>query len=246
VDFKKINKYIPIPAYYQLKEIIREKIESEELKTGEKVTSENKLSELYQISRMTVRQAIKELVEEGLLYREKGKGTFVARPKLKRDLSELTSLTEEMKQSGYRVRTKVLEMKVISASKKVAHRLEIALGEKVIKIDRLRLVNAQPFFLETSFLLLEICPGLIKDNLNDNSLYSLLEGKYKLILDKAIISIEAGSANDYQSTMLKIKKDVPVLLVEQITYLKNNRPIQFLEAVSRSDKYKYYATRRRR
>ncbi|MDD5551503.1 MAG: GntR family transcriptional regulator, partial [Candidatus Omnitrophica bacterium] len=194
MDFKKINKRIPIPIYYQLKEIISEKIESGELKTGEKVTSENKLSELYQISRMTVRQAIKELIEEGLLYSEKGKGTFVARPKLKRDLSELTSLTEEMKQSVYRVRTKVLEMEVISASKKVAYKLEIAPGEKVIKIDRLRLIDAQPFFLETSFLPFEICPGLSKDDLNSNSLYSLLEEKYKLILDKANITIEAVSA----------------------------------------------------
>jgi len=246
MDFKKINRYVPIPAYYQLKEIIREKIKSGEIKTGGKVTSENKLSELYQISRMTVRQAIKELIGEGLIYREKGKGTFVSRPKLKRDLSELTSLTEEMERSGHKVETKVLEMKIISASKKVAHKLEIAPGEKIIEIDRLRLLNSQPFFLETSFLPIEICPGLIKENLNDNSLYSLLEGKYKLILDKAIISIKAGSANDYQSTMLKIKKCVPILLVEQITYLKNNRPIQFLEAVSRSDKYKYYVTRRRR
>jgi len=164
MDFKKINKHIPIPAYYQLKEIISEKIESKELKTGEKITSENKLSELYQISRMTVRQAIKELVEEGLIYKEKGKGTFVSRPKLKRDLSELTSLTEEMERSGYKVKTKVLEMKVISASKRIAHKLEIALGEKIIKIDRLKLADNKPFFLETSFLPFDICPGLIKDN----------------------------------------------------------------------------------
>jgi len=246
MNFKRINKYIPIPAYFQLKEIIREKIESGELKTGEKIPSENKLSELYQISRMTARQAIRELVEEGLLYREKGKGTFVASPKFKRDLLGLNSLTEEMKQRGYKVITKVLDMKVIPASKEIAHKLEIVPEEKVVKIDRLRLANHQPFFLETSFLPFELCPGLVKDDLAKNSLYFLLEEKYGLILDNAIISIEAVSANVYHSSMLKIKKGAPLLLLEQTTYLNTGRPIQFLEAVCRSDKYKYYAIRKRR
>jgi len=246
MDFKRINKYVPIPAYFQLKEIIREKIESGELKTGEKIPSENKLSELYQISRMTVRQAIKELVEEELLYREKGKGTFIARPKFKRDLLGLTSLTEEMKQRGYKVTTKVLEMKVITASKEVAHKLEIAPDEKVIKIDRLRSANHQPFFIETSFLPFELCPGLIEDDLAKNSLYFLLEEKYGLILNNAIISIEAVSANVYHSTLLKVKKGTPLLLLEQTTYLNTGQPIQFLKAVCRSDKYKYYAIRKKR
>jgi len=246
MDFKNINKSSPIPVYYQLKKIISEKVESGELKIEEKITSEEKLAKLYQISRMTVRQAIKELVVEGLLYREKGKGTFVARTKLKRNLAELTSLSKEMKQSGYRVRTKVLEMKVISSSYEVANRLEIAPGNKVIKISRLVFANDKAFFLETSFLPFEICPGLIEDDLEDNSLYSLLECKYKLILFNAIASLEAVSANSYQSNMLDIKKGSPLILLKQVVYSMNNSPIQYAEALSKCELYKYYVSRKRR
>ena len=118
MDSKKINKYIPIPAYYQLKEIIREEIESGRLKIGEKLTPENRLSEIFQISRMTVRQAIKELVVEGLLYRDKGRGTFVCQPKINYGfIQKLTTFYDDMAEKGYTMRTKIIKHEIKPASK---------------------------------------------------------------------------------------------------------------------------------
>ena len=109
MNLKRVDKNNPIPLYYQLKAIIREKIETKEWKASDKIPSEAYLSDYNKISPMTVRQAINELRDEGFLYKVRGNGTFVSKPKLERDLSELTSLTEKLKDSGYNINRKVLD-----------------------------------------------------------------------------------------------------------------------------------------
>ena len=101
MNLKRIDKNSPLALYIQLKALIREKIETKELKPGDKIPSEAYLSKFNQISPMTVRQAINELCDEGFLYKIRGKGTFVSKSKLERDLSELTSLSEKLKENGY-------------------------------------------------------------------------------------------------------------------------------------------------
>jgi GntR family transcriptional regulator len=243
---RKVDKRIPIPAYYQLREILREKIANQDWKLGEKIPSETELGELNSINRMTVRQAILELCREGLLYREKGKGTFVAKHKFERDLSDLDSLTGYLQSSGHPVITKVLKLKAVPASRKVAPKLELPVGTKVILLVRVRSINQTPFFLETSYLPFMLCPQLIGDDLARNSLYDLLENKYGLHLDKAKVLISAVAANDFISRWLRVKKGGPLVCLEQVTYLDNHQPIQYLEAFSRSDKYKYHLVRQRR
>ncbi|MCX5908040.1 MAG: GntR family transcriptional regulator [Deltaproteobacteria bacterium] len=243
---KKVDKRIPIPAYYQLREILREKIANKEWKLGEKILSETELSEIHGINRMTVRQAILELCREGLLYREKGKGTFVAKHKVERDLSDLDSLTSYLQSLNLTVKTKVLEFKAVPASKKVAGKLAIPTGAKAFRLVRLRFLNQTPFFLETSFLPIALCPQLIEDDLAQNSLYDLLENKYGLHLDSADVLIEAISADGSAEQHLRVKKGGPLVRLEQVTYLDRHQPIQYLEAISRSDKYKYHLIRQRR
>src|SRR5713101_906477 len=118
-----IYRNSPLPRYYQLKEIIRERIHSGEWKPGELIPSERELSEQYKISRMTARQAITELVNEGLFYREQGKGTFVSRHKITQQLLRLTGFTEDIRARGQRPATSVLSAQMCPASEEIAERL---------------------------------------------------------------------------------------------------------------------------
>jgi GntR family transcriptional regulator len=242
----KINKYSHIPIYCQLEEIIRKKIINKEIKSGENIPSENQLCRQHLISRMTVRRAIGDLIKEGLLYTERGKGTFVAKPIVKRDLSILTSIISDMRKAGYKVIVKVLDLKVVSASKEIANKLEITTKNKIIVIERLKLIENKPFFLEKSFLPYELCPNIINDNLNKYSIYSLIEDKYNLALDSGNISIEAIAANKYQSNLLQVNEGTPILNLEQTTYLKNKQVIEFMKAVAVTEKFKYYVYRKRK
>jgi GntR family transcriptional regulator len=236
----KINRYSHIPIYFQLKEIIRKKIINKKIKPGENIPSESQLCRQHLISRMTVRRAIGDLIKEGLLYAERGKGTFVAKPIIKRDLSRLTSIIDDMRKAGYEVIIKMLDLKV------VANKLEIKTKNKIIMIERLKLIENKPFFLEKSFLPYELCPNLANDNLNKYSIYSLLEDKYNLALDSGNISIEAIAANKYQSNLLQVNKGTPILNLEQTTYLKNKQVIEFMRAVAVTEKFKYYVYRKRK
>src|SRR6476659_66204 len=115
----------PLPRYYQLKEIIRERIVTGEWEPGSLIPSERELCERYGISRMTARQAITELVNEGLFYREQGKGTFVSRHKITQQLINLTSFSEDMKARGQRPGSKVVAAQMVPADEALAERLRI-------------------------------------------------------------------------------------------------------------------------
>ncbi len=243
---KKVDKSIPIPAYFQLKEILRGKIEAKEWQPGDKIPSETELGRTYGINRMTVRQAILELSREGLVHRERGRGTFLTRRKIERDLAELDSLTAYLKSRGDEVSTKILALEVTAASVDIAEKLGLSAGDPVVHLLRLRFLNGCPFFLENSHLPHHLCPDLEAEDLREKSLYDILENQYGHNLERADVLIEAVPASSVHRKWLEVKKGEALLRLEQITYLDRDRPIQFLEAVSRSDHYKYHLVRWRR
>ncbi len=245
MDFSKVNKFNPIPIYYQVKEIIKEKIDSGDLKFGDKIPSEYEISNVVKVSRMTVRHAIKELITEDLLFTKRGKGTFVGRPKLKRDLSVLNSLTKEMQSSGFKAFNKLLGIDIIMPSEGLSIKLEIERKDRVFQIKRVRYLEDEPIFIETSFVPYNACPQLIQEDLGTNSLYYLFEKKYGILLDSAVMSIETIPADEYQSKIFNIEKGIPILLFEQITYSKDGRIIQFMQLVSKGDKYKFFINRKK-
>ena len=246
MKIKRIDKNIPIPAYHQLKEIIRENIRSGKWIPGAKIPSEPELSKLNHISQMTARHAITELCNEGLLYRIKGKGTFVTKRKLERDLGRLTYFPKKIGKRGSDITTTVFHSEIIPVSKEIAQALEIAEHDPVIVISRFRKMDDTPFYIETSYVPYNMCPELIHDNLHAHSLHFILEKTFGFTIDQATVSIEAVAADKHQSTLLELKKNTPLLKMSQVTYLMEGRPIQYLEAVSRSDKFKYTLVRRRR
>src|SRR3712207_432616 len=145
-----IDAKSPVPKYYQLKEIIQAMIEAGELKEGEVIPPERELCEVYGISRMTARQAVMELVNEGLLFREQGRGTFVAGKKIQQETARLASFTQDMRARGMEVSSLVLEVEVERAGPVVSRMLRVAPGEKIIRLRRLRNAGGEPMALETS------------------------------------------------------------------------------------------------
>ncbi|MEK4029628.1 MULTISPECIES: GntR family transcriptional regulator [Bacillaceae] len=233
-----INKQSPLPIYFQIETMIRQQIERGELKPGEALPSERIYAEEFGISRMTVRQAITNLVIAGLLYREKGRGTFVAENKMEQHLSGLTSFTEDMKKRGLTPGSRLLTFQIAPAPKKIAGRLQIKEGAPIYEVTRLRLADDVPMALETLF----VSTDLVKD-LNEeiviSSLYEYVEGKLNLKIGHALQSIEAISPGEKEREYLQVSKDVPVMLMARHTFLEDGRPLEYVQSSYRADRYKF-------
>jgi len=237
---RRVLKDNPLPLYYQLKEILMELIENEILKPGDLIPSERELSELHGMSRMTARKAIMDLVIEGVLYREQGKGTFVSKPKIKQQLSQLKGFTEQMKEKGLKTETKILSFLIKRATMKICEYLNLPKEDRMIfEIRRIRYVEDEPFSIETVWLPFNMCSDLSKESLEGDSLYRLFKEKYGYNLDYARQSIEPTSLNEYESSLLKLEPKTLALLFRRMTFLDDGRVIEYTKAIYRSDKYKY-------
>jgi GntR family transcriptional regulator len=231
----------PIPKYYQLKEIIRDMIEKDELGVGQAIPAENALSEEYGVSRMTTRRAIVELVNEGLLYRVQGLGTFVAEPKVRQGTGRLTSFTQDMRERGMRASSKVLEVGVEGAGPVVARMLRIDPGDRIVRVRRVRNADDKPMALETSHLLYDVGKGVLEANLATCSLYEEL-GRTGLRIATAEQSYEAVLVSEEESGHLGVPVGSPALLLERVTCDATERPFEYVKSVYRADRYRITAT----
>src|SRR5260370_19037554 len=234
-----IYRNSPLPRYYQLKEIIRERIRSGEWKRGELIPSERELSEKYGISRMTARQAIRELVNEGLFYREQGKGNFVSQRKITQQLIHLTGLKEDIRARGQRPGTKVLSAAMHPADEETAEKLRINPGALIFRLQRLRLADGEPLAIELSQISFKGCERLLEEDLEKNSLYRVLETKYGILLMEADQELEAGLAGK-DAQLLTISLGNPGLFTRRITYTERNQPNEYAKAVYCGNKYTFY------
>ncbi len=235
-----IYRNSPLPRYYQLKEIMRDRVQSDEWKPGDLIPSERELSEKYGISRMTARQAITELVNEGLFYREQGKGTFVSQRKITQQLIRLTGFTEDIKARGQKPGTKVLSAQMFPADETTAEKLRIDPGTLIFRLQRLRLADDEPLAIELSQITFKDCERLLEEDLEQNSLYRLLETKYGIPLMEADQELEAGLAGNEEVQLLKISLGRPVLFTRRITYTERNQPIEYAKAVYCGNKYIFH------
>jgi len=239
-----IEKKSFVPKYYQLIEIIKEMIRTGKLKRGMRILSENELKEKYKVSNTTVRKAINELLHEGTIYREQGRGTFVARTVVNQELTRISSFTEDMLQRGLKPSSKVISVTVILIPPKMMSSLILNENEEVIRVHRLRLANGQPMAIQTSYIPHKFCARICDEDLT-KSLTVILENRYNLRLVKAVQVLYPSLADDYYSKMLMVSKGAPVLIAERTSYLKDNRPVEFIESVYRGDRYKFSIELRR-
>ncbi|MFV9510857.1 GntR family transcriptional regulator [Tepidibacillus sp. LV47] len=233
-----INKHSPLPIYYQLEQGIKEMIEKGQLKPGEMIPSEREWAETYDISRMTVRQAINNLVNDGYLVRKRGKGTFVAATKIEQPLKGLTSFSEDMRARGMEPGTNVLEFRTIPASPTLAQQLDIREGAEIYEIRRIRLADQFPMALETLYMPCALVPGLTREIVS-GSIYEFIETKLGLVIRSAVQIIEASVARKLEADLLQVKEGAPVLSIQRNSYLENGQSLEVVKSIYRGDRYKF-------
>lgn len=235
-----IDKNSPVPIYYQLEEEIRYLIQSEQLKSGDLLPSERELAEKYDISRMTIRQATNNLVMQGLINREKGKGTFVSEKKFEQDLSGLTSFNEDMSQYGRKPSNTLIGIRAFTDDTIVASTLNVSSKDEIYEIKRIRMADNEPIALETVFTPREIVGNLNYEDVT-TSFYDFLEQKLQLKIAYGNQTIESSLANEEEIKYLNIKKGDPILLMQRISFLKDEEetPVEYVKSAYRADKYKF-------
>ena len=223
--------------YYQLKELLREQIAAGEWQVGDMVSSERELSEQHNISRMTARQALKELTTEGLLYRVQGKGTFVAEPKIEQKLTRLTSFSEDMGTRGFDSGGRVLRLELISPSTLVCRALQITPDRQIVLLERLRLAEGEPIALEICHLYFNNVDKLLNENFEDHSLYNILRQQYNVLPTRAEQQVEASLCSQREQHLLNIKEGSPVLRNRRVAFSQWERPFEYTESAYRADRY---------
>lgn len=232
-----ISRDSKLPYYYQLYEILRGKILRGEWQPGDMLPTEGELLEQHRVSRSTVRQALDMLVNEGLIYRQRGRGTFVAHPPVEQGLSRIISFTEDMIQRGLKPQTEVLASGLIPAPENIAKALQVEPGEELAHLERLRLADGEPMSVEESYLVHRYCPGVLEQDYAQNPLRVALEKKYGIRLVYARQSIRAISAPRSLAEKLSIQPNGAVLYIERVSFSEQGLPIEFLRLYHRGDRY---------
>ena len=229
-----------VPYYIQLMDILRERVQQKEWVPGDQIPSEKYLCEHYQVSRTVVRQALRELEHAGVICRKKGKGTFIAPPKISEGLvQKLTGFYQDMVERGLKPVTQVLHQNVVPANDKVANYLQIKPGENVVDIQRLRFIDEEPIQIVTTYIPYEMCPLLANVDLTHRSLYEYLESEYGIVIVKGHRIIEAVLANNLEAELLGIEPRAPLLLLDSVSFLDDGRPIEYYHAVHRGDRSRF-------
>lgn len=237
---ERIYRSSKLPLYQQLYEILRSKITRREWQPGDMIPPESELVNQYQVSRITVRQVLDMLVQEGLIYRERGRGTFVALPRVDQALMRIVTFTDDMLQRGIEPSTRLVSAGIVPAPADIAAKLQIEPGEELVNIKRLRLGNGDPMSVEDSYLIHRLVPGLLDEDVVRNPLRRLLEARYGIRWERASQVIRAVNAPADLAKLLAIPMKSAVLYIERISYTQENIPAEFLHLYHRGDRYELY------
>ena len=232
-----------VPLYAQVKDAIRARISGGELKPGDRLPGEVAWGEQLGISRMTIHRALRELVNEGLLIRQRARGTFVAVPRRDKVMVEgpLFSLTEELTRDGLAFSNRILAQEVIAAAPDIAADLRLPAGAPVVRLLSLRTVGRQFFALEEMHYPFDRFPAMATLDLNNRSTYATLEAEYNAHPDQAVDHITAGTATAAEARLLGLKPGRPVLRVRRVSYDASGQPVESTVATFLADRYRIVA-----
>ncbi len=238
-----------IPLYYQLENILREKIMSGAFAPGARLPTEFELVRQFGVSRITVRQALTTLVKEGLIERRQGRGTFATerktRPRPFEGKIDLTGSMDQIITAGLDTPCRVIEMNRLDADPHEAEFLGVHTGEAVYRIERLNLCDGKPFGLTVSYLPANIGDRLTIEDLNLGSLLQMIETRFGLKLKNARQRFTASLADPYLARLLDVRVGSPLLSIERAVYANDNHPVEFARALYNADiqSYSIYLTR---
>lgn len=240
-----LDVHSPVPLYYQLKNLLEEQIASGVYKPGDMIPSENKLCDIYAISRTTVRQAIHELVNSGKLTRTQGRGTFIADSYTEKPVDKLFGFTSDMKETGQIPRSKVLQFAPLIPAKHVRVGLRLEENEAAIILRRLRFAEENVLGLAVSYLPFKRFFKLLDENMEDNSLYKTLELKFDTIPLRSVYNVETQRCPREIAKLLEIAPGDPILFLQEVVYDQNDVPFEFVEEFYRSDRFSFRVEIRR-
>lgn len=239
-----LNKQSPVPLYSQLYTRLAERISSGELKAGDRLPPERELAESMNVSRITARQAIDALAEKGLVYREQGRGTFVAEPKM-HGLIGFTSFSEDLRQRGFHPSSHILVQELKTVAEQDQKILKLESDELALHLVRVRMADDRPVAIQSALIPHRLCPGLENIDLHDQSLYSVLREEYDIHPAWTEAELEAISATAEQARLLNLEKGDPVLVVHGITYSDSFEIIETVRTVYRGKGLALYIGRQR-
>jgi GntR family transcriptional regulator len=230
-----IDKTIPTPMYYQLQQILREKIEKGVWKPGDMIPTEKEVMEKYNVSRTTARQAILALVNDGYLSREKSKGTIVARSTGRMKLvGSLISFSEEISQKGMEHFSHTLDQRVVSANSDIAAKLQINENDPVYYLKRIRYLEGRPYIMDEHLIPYRLVPGIELKYQDNSSLYQFLEGQYGLDLHHGQITFEPVTPPSKEMMdLLEIHSNTNLIFAERIVYNEKEVAMDFFKAYIR-------------
>lgn len=235
MDRKELDFSGRTQLYYQLYDILYDDIKKGVYKPGELLPTEKELIERYEISRVTVRKAMDMLLNEGIIAKRRGYGSFVQNRKLGQTLNKVLHFSNEMEKQGYKSSSKMLINEKVYANKTIAEALSIPEGTPLIHVNRLRFANDEPMCIESAFLVYDMCPSVLEHNFSEMSLRNFLYEKYNIIWKRAYQKIFAINSNSRISKDLNIKDGDPIIYIERISYTQNDKPGEYLQSYYRGD-----------
>jgi GntR family transcriptional regulator len=231
-----------LPVYYQIKQTIRNWIIDKEFRPGAKIPSENELSEKFQVSRLTIRQAISQLVQEGFLISKRGAGTFVTKNDglIKSFGLEFSGFMDDLFYQISKSKTKSVKLTTMIVPKSIRPKLKLEKGnEEIIQIKRVRFLEKKPFAYTINYLPIEIGRRIKEQDLYKKPLLQIMEQDMGITFVEALQTIEASFANQEVAEKLAIPSGAPILFVERIMYAQKGKPVEVVQSSYRGDLYKY-------
>jgi GntR family transcriptional regulator len=236
-----IDRTSSIPLYVQLRDALQEQIEKGIWVPGDQLPGDQELCEVYGVSRTVVRQAMQDLSYQGSIVRHRGRGTFIAEPKISSTslVHSLMGFHEDMVERGLKMQNEVLEKVMLPANPKIAHYLDLEALAPIVKLVRLRFVEGEPIVLVTSYLPYDLCPTIMTADLSAQSLYVYLDEDCGLRVSRGHRRIEAVALNEPEAHLLQVETGAPVIRMESISYLQDGRPIEYFDALFRGDRSRF-------
>ena len=238
MDSLNLDRQSVVPLYFQIQQHLLQQIRVGRLKPGKLLPSEEVIASKLHVSRMTARQALKSLCSLGVAYSQRGKGTFVSESKLEKNFRQVLSFSEEMEARGSKPHSKVACFEVVSADEASSENLRVPLGEKLVKLKRVRMADSLPMGVECTYLPLQLCPDLLTRFDPRSSLYRTLSSVYKIHIVQADEVVEAGLASVEEARLLRISKGSPVFLFTRTAYVESGQAVEYVKSTFRGDRYK--------
>ena len=236
----KLDKSTPVPLYFQFKSLLLEEIKKNEYPVDSLIPTEKEISEMFQISRTTVRQAITELVQAGWLYRIKSKGTFVARVKIKQDfIKRLEPFNEQIERTGRVPSTQMLAFEVLPMPERVAEVFEVEPGTRAVYMHRRRCADGDPIVTVETYLPYDACSFILQHDMSQESLYHLLATREETRICRVNRILEAVAANVRDVERLDMVRGKPVQLFRTVGYNQMDEPIEYSIARYRGDRNRF-------